>query len=111
MVPSPSRGNEIRKTRAYHAEIAAMNSVSTALVARRRRAKFVAERLRIVCRDERSATSGGGRNGSGSRTRTYDPRINSPLLYQLSYAGILRKATQNIIGSGRRQARQNDSCP
>src|SRR4051794_951068 len=28
-------------------------------------------------------------NGSGSRTRTYDPRINSPLLYQLSYAGVL----------------------
>src|SRR3954471_134572 len=27
--------------------------------------------------------------GSGSRTRTYDPRINSPLLYQLSYAGVL----------------------
>src|ERR1051325_5162602 len=29
------------------------------------------------------------RAGSGSRTRTYDPRINSPLLYQLSYAGVL----------------------
>src|SRR5260364_99267 len=26
--------------------------------------------------------------GSPSRTRTYDPRINSPLLYQLSYRGI-----------------------
>ena len=26
---------------------------------------------------------------SDSRTRTYDPRINSPLLYQLSYAGVL----------------------
>ncbi len=31
-------------------------------------------------------------NGSGSRTRTYDPRINSPLLYQLSYAGVLGAA-------------------
>ena len=30
--------------------------------------------------------------GSGSRTRTYDPRINSPLLYQLSYAGVRRRA-------------------
>ncbi len=29
-------------------------------------------------------------SGSGSRTRTYDPRINSPLLYQLSYAGVRR---------------------
>ena len=29
--------------------------------------------------------------GSGSRTRTYDPRINSPLLYQLSYAGVRRR--------------------
>src|SRR5260364_108713 len=28
--------------------------------------------------------------GSPSRTRTYDPRINSPLLYQLSYRGIIR---------------------
>lgn len=27
--------------------------------------------------------------GSGSWTRTNDPRINSPLLYQLSYAGML----------------------
>ena len=26
-------------------------------------------------------------NGSGNWTRTSDPRINSPLLYQLSYAG------------------------
>src|SRR5213082_2700842 len=32
---------------------------------------------------------GASKNGSGSRTRTYDPRINSPLLYQLSYAGVL----------------------
>jgi hypothetical protein len=30
------------------------------------------------------------KTGSGSRTRTYDPRINSPLLYQLSYAGVRR---------------------
>ena len=27
-------------------------------------------------------------NGSGSRTRTYDPAVNSRLLYQLSYTGI-----------------------
>ena len=27
-------------------------------------------------------------NGSLSRTRTYDPAINSRLLYQLSYQGI-----------------------
>lgn len=26
-------------------------------------------------------------DGSPSRTRTYDPGINSPLLYQLSYRG------------------------
>lgn len=32
--------------------------------------------------------------GSGSKTRTCDPRINSPLLYRLSYAGT-RKALQN----------------
>src|SRR5207237_2827616 len=30
----------------------------------------------------------GKETGSGSRTRTCDPRINSPLLYQLSYAGV-----------------------
>lgn len=29
-------------------------------------------------------------SGSGSWTRTSDPRINSPLLYQLSYAGVLQ---------------------
>ena len=28
-------------------------------------------------------------NGSPSRTRTYDPMINSHLLYQLSYRGTL----------------------
>src|SRR5260363_35401 len=28
--------------------------------------------------------------GSPSRTRTYDPRINSPLLYQLSYRGMYK---------------------
>src|SRR5690606_8674898 len=29
------------------------------------------------------------KNGSASRTRTYDPAINSRLLYQLSYRGTL----------------------
>ncbi len=29
-----------------------------------------------------------GKDDSDSRTRTYDPRINSPLLYQLSYVGM-----------------------
>src|ERR1043165_154290 len=38
------------------------------------------------CRAVRKALP---KSGSGSRTRTYDPRINSPLLYQLSYAGVL----------------------
>ena len=37
-------------------------------------------------------THGEKKIGSGSRTRTYDPRINSPLLYQLSYAGTLGAA-------------------
>ncbi len=41
--------------------------------------------------------------GSGSRTRTYDPRINSPLLYQLSYAGVFgRRALE-------RRSRRSDS--
>ena len=46
--------------------------------------------------------------GSGSRTRTYDPRINSPLLYQLSYAGVLglqtgaENSTAVYPGQGRR---------
>ena len=35
-------------------------------------------------------------SGSGSRTRTYDPRINSPLLYQLSYAGVLTTGPRKI---------------
>ena len=45
------------------------------------------------------------RPGSGSRTRTYDPRINSPLLYQLSYAGVLaaRRAGDDSKGRPRRQ--------
>lgn len=32
-------------------------------------------------------------NGSGNWTRTSDPRINSPLLYQLSYAGKMASST------------------
>jgi hypothetical protein len=45
--------------------------------------------------------------GSGSRTRTYDPRINSPLLYRLSYAGVLgERATQNIKRVSPRQGWQ-----
>src|SRR4051794_18778106 len=45
-----------------------------------------------VLASDASTTRGplsGFATGSGSRTRTYDPRINSPLLYQLSYAGVL----------------------
>jgi hypothetical protein len=30
--------------------------------------------------------------GSGGRTRTYDPTVNSRLLYRLSYAGTERAA-------------------
>src|SRR5690606_16116558 len=37
----------------------------------------------------RSDYVGEGENGSASRTRTYDPAINSRLLYQLSYRGTL----------------------
>lgn len=42
-------------------------------------------------------------NGSGSKTRTCDPRINSPLLYQLSYAGT-QKALKNSSKAAPRQA-------
>src|SRR3954451_3138921 len=47
-----------------------------------------------LCKELHASSPRGGlqtglANGSGSRTRTYDPRINSPLLYQLSYAGVL----------------------
>ena len=34
------------------------------------------------------------RNGSASRTRTYDPVINSHLLYQLSYRGTASVAVR-----------------
>ena len=40
------------------------------------------------------------KSGSGSRTRTYDPRINSPLLYRLSYAGVrLREGRRKVTNS------------
>src|ERR1051326_8863622 len=45
-----------------------------------------------------------GESGSGSRTRTYDPRINSPLLYRLSYAGVLRRGRK--IAEGLRGGQQ-----
>ena len=41
----------------------------------------------VAMRNGEGSLSDHTQNGSGSRTRTYDPRINSPLLYQLSYAG------------------------
>ena len=34
------------------------------------------------------------RSGSATRTRTWDPMINSHLLYQLSYRGITFKTSQ-----------------
>jgi hypothetical protein len=67
--------------------------------ARKKQLKTSAEpggkRLRPSMRpkDKKPPAGGGFKclilNGSGSKTRTYDPRINSPLLYQLSYAGVL----------------------
>jgi hypothetical protein len=35
--------------------------------------------------------------GSGGRTRTYDPAVNSRLLYQLSYAGMLSICQQIML--------------
>ena len=41
--------------------------------------------------------AGGGKGGSGGRARTCDPMINSHLLCQLSYAGIVK--IEKISGS------------
>ena len=39
-------------------------------------------------------------NGSPSRTRTYDPMINSHLLYQLSYRGTEAAQCTKILAAG-----------
>ena len=39
---------------------------------------------------KRTAKTGDGKGGSGGRARTCDPMINSHLLCQLSYAGIVK---------------------
>ncbi len=70
-------------------------------------ADFLCARNEVSVNGEALPQRQGFENGSGSRTRTYDPRINSPLLYQLSYAGTSLAAAESSRAAAAKSSRLN----